>query len=288
MKKVILRLISYLQIKLGIVLFIPFSLKNKVFVTGGNGIFDLNIQKRKINRLLLGKSYGIFFLDNKLHFFLTSNNLNYGYIFKTYDLFKICFFAIKVGPRLSKGCHQIINHNSKIYITNTYEDNIIILNMMFKNIGKINLNYDKKYKHNNSIHIDKTYIYIVCHNETYKTNNLSEICKIKFTDHSDIEVIKTNFSCAHNYLPYKDSFLICDSFNQKVFNGFEEFISLDGFTRGLLIDNEHLIIGVSEKKQKLKSSNQSKIVIYLLNQKKIIDQIIINTQIFDIIKSPIK
>ncbi len=62
MKKVILRLISYLQIKLGIVLFIPFSLKNKVFVTGGNGIFDLNIQKRKINRLLLGKVlWDIFF-----------------------------------------------------------------------------------------------------------------------------------------------------------------------------------------------------------------------------------
>ena len=94
MKEFILRIISYIQIKLGIVLLNPFSLNKNIFVTGGNGVFELNINKKKFKRLLLGKSYGIFFMKNKLHFFLTSNNLSYGYIFKAYSLFNYCIFAL--------------------------------------------------------------------------------------------------------------------------------------------------------------------------------------------------
>ena len=48
-----------------------------------------------------------------------------------------------------------------------------------------------------------------------------------------------------------------------------------------------LIVGASEKKHILKLRQKSKILICELNTKKIINQINLNTQIFDIIKSPI-
>mgnify|MGYP007047675054 CR=1 FL=1 len=183
----------------------------------------------------------------------SKKNIKDGYIFKTFDMFEYIFFAIKINFPISKGCHQIVINDNKIYITDTYNNKILILNNKYELIEtifclkEINSLQDVNYKHVNSLYIDENYIYCLFHNETSKTGKNSQLCRIGKVK-KDKEIIDTIFGCAHNIVRYNNKFLICDSLGSKIFLGDTVFLELEGFTRGLLIYKDKLFMGESQKK----------------------------------------
>ena len=102
----------------------------------------------------------IFLIDGK-------KNIKDGYIFKTFDMFEYIFFAIKINFPISKGCHQIVTNDNKIYITDTYNNKIQILNNKYELTETIIC-----LKEINSRQ-DENYIYCLFLNETSKTGKIA-------------------------------------------------------------------------------------------------------------------
>ena len=108
---------------------------------------------------------------------------------------------------LSPGCHQIDFLGNELFVTDTYNNRILIYDSKgvmldeFYPIGKLeNGRKSKNYGHINSIYSNDGIIYLLCHNETKKTGRKSEVLKVKRENFQLIDRKTVEASSANSYL----------------------------------------------------------------------------------------
>ncbi|MEC9209214.1 MAG: hypothetical protein VX762_02180 [Bacteroidota bacterium] len=182
---------------------------------------------------------------------------------------------------LSKGIHQIDFIDDDLYVTNTYQNSILVYQDMqqkqelhWKQHDKIIYPNGKikkgrasnNYNHFNSIFRFKDNIYLIAHNETKKTKRVSEIYTLSLNNHKTIIKEKINGSNCHNIYKDNNNYMYCKSLEGTLtINNKDVIFHKNKFTRGLSVSDKYIILGGSEvnlKREERKNTNGD---IYLYN-----------------------
>lgn len=211
------------------------------------------IRDKELFLLIKGEFYGLTYLDDIVYAF--QKIANHGRLirfirnvddegFKNFEVFM---------DGLSPGCHQIDIYKGSLFVCDTYNNAIIeidlntdeIINEYFP-LGRLtNGRRSANYGHINSLYFDNSSTYAVCHNHTVSTGRTSQVLLLgeKFTIE---ECITTSCNSAHNIMPWKGSFLICDSMNGTLKLGDEVVFEAGCFTRGLSVTEDYILLGGSQ------------------------------------------
>ncbi len=156
---------------------------------------------------------------------------------------------------LSRGCHQIDFLDDDLYVTDTYNNRLLILSVDGEKVTTksayypagelVNGRQSQNYVHMNSVWRGEDTIYVFFHNETTKTERPSEIVRLD-KEFSINERIPINGSNGHNVILFKDKIMFCDSQGGALVWGDEPVFECEFFTRGLSITDNFLIVGGSE------------------------------------------
>ena len=253
----------------------------------------------KITKLFNEKGfYGITKLSNKFYAFHKTGMHGNIISFKLKDNKAIENKIIVKG--LSRGIHQIDFINNDLYVTNTYDNSILIYkdaknkeNINWKKFddiiypnGKLNNGRSSdNYNHFNSIFKYKNDIHIIAHNETKKTKRKSEIYTINYSKRKNITIQKTDGSNCHNIYLNKNQKIYCKSLEGILSINNKDVIShKDIFTRGLSVSDKHIILGGSEIQLKRENRDTTNGYIFIYNTELELKQKISikNTQIQEI------
>ncbi len=253
----------------------------------------------KIKKLFKEKGfYGITKLSNKFYAFHKTGMHGNIISFKLKNNKAIENKIIIKG--LSRGIHQIDFINDDLYVTNTYDNSILVYkdakdreNIYWKRFddiiypnGKLkNGRFSKNYNHFNSIFKYKNDLHIIAHNETKKTNRKSEIYTIKNFKTKNITKQKINGSNCHNIYINQNQKIYCKSLEGILSINDKDVIShKDIFTRGLSVCDKYIILGGSDIQLNREKRDKTKGYIYIYNlELKLLQKISIqNTQIQEI------
>jgi hypothetical protein len=161
---------------------------------------------------------------------------------------------------LSRGVHQIDIVNDQLMIADTYNNRIIV----FDNYREISnafwrdtnhyVSYpngrlqqgrkSENYNHFNSIFASNNSIFVVAHNETYKTGKYSELY-ILDNKLNKLKTISLHGSNCHNYFRNSQDEVFCKSLEGTIVINNEEKFQVSMFTRGLSISPDLLVFGGS-------------------------------------------
>tara|TARA_Y100001954_G_scaffold234286_1_gene289448 strand:+ start:836 stop:1894 length:1059 start_codon:yes stop_codon:yes gene_type:complete len=272
---------------------------------------DINflISTQKKGLLLYNRGEIIQLFKKKGFYGLTKHKKNYYAFHITGFHGNIISFALKdkkaikpyvVIRGLSKGIHQIDFIDDDLYVTNTYDNSILIYNKIYnkKNIhwknydniiypnGKLsNGRFSSNYNHFNSIFRYKKFIYLFAHNETMKSSRNSEIYKLDKNNFNIIEIKKTAGSNGHNIYIDENQILFCKSIEGTLASEKKDILKHKNiFTRGLSVSNKYLILGGSEiaHNRNDRGSSSGYVYIYNLNFKLLQKICIDKTQIQEV------
>jgi hypothetical protein len=228
---------------------INFPWKNYNFIIATkSGIFLAN-NKSNI-KILNGQYYGITRNKDRWIIFQSLPLLKKGRLVSIDDDGNIQMLLKK----MSHGCHQIDCKDNYLYITDTYNNSVIKVDLFDMNIvGRyypIGPNYGDRslsnYGHINSIFFYGDYIYILCHNETMKTSKSSEVLKCD-GNFNVLQRIEFQAGNAHNVSIYKGNLVICDSKGKRlVMEDGSTLFDFEHFTRGLSMTDKYIVVGESE------------------------------------------
>ena len=241
-----------------------------IIIATKRGLYQLANKKLKLVRL--GEFYGVTIIKNDLVYVLNKVSEKESMIvsFQLVDGI-INKSSMKIIFRnLDDAIHQIDYFNKALYLTDTHNNRIITTNLSGENmkyhypIGKATKGRESSnYGHINSIFSDSKYIYILCHNNSVKTNKNSEVIVTDF-NFNLIKKISTSSESAHNIIKYKGDIYHCDSLNSKLKRNNDTIFIAEEFTRGLAITNDDIILGDSSYAKRAERKN-SKGHIYLLD-----------------------
>ena len=181
---------------------------------------------------------------------------------------------------LSRGVHQIDFIERRLYVTNTYHnailryDNVEALhNVSWRNYSAIFFpngrlrrgRASSNYNHFNSIYKYRDTVYLVAHNETYKTGRRSEIFLLD-ESFSVKGVSAVNGSNCHNF--YKDKYLemVGLSLEGSVQNNGEEVLHVNKFLRGMSVSDDYYIFGGSDIEPDQEKRGQAQGVVYVTDK----------------------
>lgn len=99
------------------------------------------------------------------------------------------------------------------------------------------------YRHINSVYCDNTRILVVCHNDTRRTGRPSEIMILNHAFQVQTTIVLEG-GCAHNVIPFRDSFIYCDSLGGAVDLAGTR-IPVGHFPRGLAMNTSVAFVGTS-------------------------------------------
>ncbi len=207
-------------------------------------------------------AYGIVKYEGYWYCFFKSGRTGGIYKFKIEKGKAIDFNCIYYG--LSRGVHQLEVFEGKLYVTDTYNNRIIVLpdfaiatsrfwksdnHSEFYPCGKLGRagRNSLNYKHVNSIFFEGGVVWLIAHNETTKTGVPSELLKCNVEDFTVIESTSLNGSNCHNIYISKERDLFCASMEGKVvsFRNDSVIDSCSGLTRGLSVAKDLIVYGVS-------------------------------------------
>lgn len=155
---------------------------------------------------------------------------------------------------LSKAIHQIDFVGNELVIADTLKNRILTFRSPFsdKILGFKDfaswLTPAKLNGHMNSIYATDSRMYVLAHNQTYKTGSKSDILVFdRHFNRINEEDVATNCSSAHNF--YKDECreLICDSEEGTLLCNNKVVFKCDekSFTRGLSVAHDYILVGSS-------------------------------------------
>ena len=251
------------------------------------GLYEL--KGKKVRTLLWGDFYGITIAGHTIYALKRIENqkskiIQFPYTDRKVNMGKRKLFA----DNLDWGCHQMDYFNNHFYVADTYNNCILKIDQG----GRITQQYyplgtlqegrsSSNYAHINSIYANSSHIYMMCHNETTKTNKNSTILMLN----EALEVIKTietDSSNAHNVVIFDKKIYHCDSFNSTVLKNNSIFFKTSYFTRGLSISKDYLVVGGSEYSSR-KNRQLSKGAIFFLNHSgKLLDTIVMPSMVQEI------
>lgn len=161
---------------------------------------------------------------------------------------------------LSRGVHQIDIVKDQLMITDTYNNRIIVfdkyreINNAFWRDANPYVSHpngrlrkgrkSENYNHFNSIFGSNNSVFVVAHNETYKTGRYSELY-ILDNKLNKISTLPLNGSNCHNYFRNSQGEGFCKSLEGTIVINNEEKFQVNMFTRGMSISPDLLVIGGS-------------------------------------------
>ncbi len=232
-----------------------------IFASSAEGI--LLYDSEKIVRLgPQTGSYGIVKFKEYWYCFFKIGRTGGIYKFKLTNGKAVGFQCVYYG--LSRGVHQLDVFQDELYVTDTYNNRIIVLSDFvvaesrywksadyreFYPYGKLGIEGRKSsnYKHFNSIYFEGGAAWLVAHNETTKTGISSELIKCSVKDFAVQESIFLKGSNCHNIYKSADHDLFCASMEGQIINtrDYNVIDTCDGLTRGLSVSNDFIVYGVS-------------------------------------------
>lgn len=253
------------------------SLPISFFIATNHGL--LQYEDGKLKKTLAGKGfYGITKNDNKWYAFHKTGKHGRIISFSFYNGVAIDIKSVIWG--LSRGVHQIDFIGERLFITDTYNNSILYCEIS-KDVGcafwrKItkrtypngqlrNGRASENYNHFNSIFCDKQCIYLVAHNETYKTKKKSQIFKLD----KNLKVIgleKIEGSNCHNIYVENGKNMVCKSIEGEIELNENTIFSCDKFTRGISVSRDYYIFGGSDIVLDRTKRNNSNGCIYITNK----------------------
>ncbi|MCA9136334.1 MAG: hypothetical protein KDB00_06240 [Planctomycetales bacterium] len=163
--------------------------------------------------------------------------------------------AMQVITRISPGCHQIDFLGRTLYITDTYNNRLLVYEQSGRRWNRISEHFpggrldrgrdSANYAHMNSIWRSDDGIWLMFHNETKKTGRNSELICVD-SNHDVIERLSTNASNSHNLVRLDGRFLYCDSLRGALVHGDEIVYQGQLFTRGLAVTDNLVVVGQSQ------------------------------------------
>jgi hypothetical protein len=162
--------------------------------------------------------------------------------------------AETVGPVLSEGCHQIDLIGDRLFVADSYNNRVLVLEESRRQLHVVQEMYpagrlDRGRESHNYVHLNSLWrspngVLAVLHNETRKTGRPSEI--VLLDARGEIRERKaTGASHAHNILEYRGRHLYCDSNGGTLRWGGDVAFQCELFTRGLAVTPEHILLGGS-------------------------------------------
>jgi hypothetical protein len=207
----------------------------------------------KLWHLLSGEFYGLSHFDGRWYAFERTGSCGRLASFMLID----CKLgdAQRLGERLSPGCHQIDFIGDRLFVTDTYNNRLLVFSIengamhecaaVFPPGPLAEGRRSENYAHMNSLWSDGERIYLLYHNETAKTQRHSEIVRLD-ENLAVVETFVTAGRSAHNVIRHAGDFLVCSSLDGSLLHGDREVYRGQRFTRGLCVTNEHIIIGGSD------------------------------------------
>jgi hypothetical protein len=201
---------------------------------------------------------------------------------------------------LSRGIHQIDFIGQDLYVTNTYDNSILIYsklvskhNLHWKDYNKIiypngklqNGRKSSNYNHFNSLFKYKNKIFLIAHNETKKTNRSSEIFTLNDITLNTLDIKKIDGSNCHNIYIDNENKMFCKSHEGTLNINEQDVISHKNiFTRGLSVNDEYIILGGSDIQPNRLKREKTNGYIYIYDSQLSLKQTILirNTQIQEI------
>jgi len=201
---------------------------------------------------------------------------------------------------LSRGIHQIDFIGQDLYVTNTYDNSILIYsnlvskhNLHWKDYNKIiypngklqNGRESSNYNHFNSLFKHKNKIFLIAHNETKKTNKSSEIFSLNSFTLKTLDRQKIDGSNCHNIYIDNENKMFCKSHEGTLNINEKDVISHKNiFTRGLSVSDKYIILGGSDIQPNRLKRKETNGYIYIYDSQLSLKQTILirNTQIQEI------
>lgn len=130
------------------------------------------------------------------------------------------------------------------------------------------------YRHINSVYCDNTRIFVVCHNDTRRTGRPSEIMILNHAFQVQTTIVLEG-GCAHNVIPFRDSFIYCDSLGGAVDLAGTK-IAVGNFPRGVAMNNDSVLVGTSEfANRDNRDFTNSRIHVICIHRKRILGELTI-------------
>ncbi len=213
----------------------------------------------RLHCLLEGfESYGITYdKDSTFYVFLKTGMHGHIARFKI-RLCKLVDYQIVIWG-LSRGVHQIDIHGNSLYIVDTYNNRILqidnyneVVNTYWKLVSKEYYPNGKlrdgrksnNYNHFNSIFFHKKDIYLIAHNETYKTSRKSELYVVD-DNFNVLDIYELSGSNCHNFYKNSNEQIFCSSLEGAVVKNNSYLLQDGGFTRGLAVSEDGYLVGGS-------------------------------------------
>lgn len=161
--------------------------------------------------------------------------------------------------------HQIDFFKGRLFVTDTANNCLIVYRVSPGGLESPTYHYPNgelpedgsksNYVHINSVFSDGDNLYLVYHNQTYKTGNMSEVVQLD----SGYKVVKrwsTLGKSAHNIYVDDTGYLICNSQDGELHFKDETLLKIPYYTRGLALNNERILLGASEFANKAQRMNK--------------------------------
>jgi len=246
-------------------------------------------QSNKVLHLFSNRCFGLTKFNG--HFFFSSSPFQYE---KPTMLFSLSDSRRKVKLEKIIACadvHQIDCYFSDLFITDSRNNRLIVLNNHRKHIiypnGKLINGVDSNnYAHFNSVFINKDYIYLMAHNHTTKTGRKSSIYKLDRNTYQIVSIYNTPATDAHDLIVSDGKYIYCDSSNGHLMVNDKSVLHLQNyFLRGIGYNEENILIGLSEIAPR-EDRNHAKSIINIYNYNfELLSQLIFQTgvnQIYDL------
>jgi hypothetical protein len=153
---------------------------------------------------------------------------------------------------LSRGVHQIDVVDDRLLVCDSYRNALVVLDRHGRlgrrvyPLGRLCGGRDSSnYAHLNSIQAVGDRVYVLAHNETYKTGRRSEILVLDRERLTVRDRVPDVGGCAHNIVARDGLFLVCDSLGGALTNHGRAVFKPGTFTRGLAVDDDFVLLGGS-------------------------------------------
>ena len=255
---------------------LPQTIDGRYVVASKSGLFLL--KRDNLYRIREGDFYGVTIQDNSLLVFERIGNRG-RIISLEQDVSGRVKERGKVILRgLSHGCHQIDMIDDQLYITDTYNNRILEVELVNKSIRSFyplgtlsNGRKSTNYGHINSIIRHNAQYYIYCHNETTKTERKSQIIITKNLETPE-KILDLEDENGHNVVVFRECIYHCDSMNSKLRVNNEVVFECEKFTRGLSISEDSILLGGSDYANREDRSKSAGSIYILSIDHKLIDQ----------------
>ncbi len=236
----------------------------------------LLVNKDGVYRLFGGSTYGItrrgdtFFAEQTMVAFsrVISFELSLDGAVPQYKNLRIVSFL------KTRKIHQIDRFEKFLYLCDTYENRLLVMNLKTRWARKIypagklkNGRSSSNYCHFNSVFVVGDVVYLLAHNETVKTGKKSTIYCLDKKSLEVLDIIETSGTNAHNIVFYQGEIMYCDSMKGAIIHGEKVLFQDERYmARGLSVTDDYIVVGGSEfaKREKRSAING---IMFFLNKK---------------------